>query len=187
MSANEPTNPTSSMTLGEYIEALIDALGASNPAALARMRQVVGGRRARIVLDDEAVDISFEPAGLHVQAAAAETEVDGIGQTDSRTVLALLGGYFEVADAILNGRLHVSGEPEDIMRMFVAIEILLDASPRTPALQALAARFQRERRERRSSAPDRRHVSWYPFSSDRDEMDLLARLDLLTEWSGSDA
>lgn len=175
------------MKLGVYIEALINTFGASNPAALARMRQVVGERRARIILDDEAVDISFGPAGLRVQTEAGESEVNGIGETDSITILALLDGYLEVADVILDGRLHVSGEPEDIIRMFVAIEILLDASPRTPALQALAARFRRERRPRRLSIPDRRRASWYPFSSDESEVDLLAQLDLLPEDSGSEA
>ena len=185
MSANEFANPRLRLKLGEYIAALIDALGTANPAALARMRQVVGERRARIILDDEAVDISFGPASLHVQTVAAETEVNGVGETDSTTVLILLDGYLEVIDAILNGRLHVSGLPEDITRMFVAIEILLDASPRTPALQALAARFWRERRERRGlPPPNRRRASWYPFSSNVSEYDLLARLDLLPEDSG---
>ena len=187
MSADGFANPTPGTKLGEYIAALIDALGAANPAALARMRQVVGERRARIVLDDEAVDISFDFTGLRVQTAAAETEINGMGATDSATVLALLDGYLEVADAILDGRLHVSGMPEDITRMFIAIEILLDTSPRTPVLQALAARFWRERRERRGlSLPEKSRTLWYPFSSDVSEYDLLARLDLLPGDSGSE-
>ncbi len=45
-----------------------------------------------------------------------------------------------LAGCDLDGRLCVSGVAEDVVRMFVAIEILLDASPRTPALQALACR-----------------------------------------------
>jgi hypothetical protein len=181
MSVDRSASPAPGLILEAYIAALIDALGAANPAALARMRQVVGERQARISLDDEAVDISFGPAGLRIRTAA-EHEVDGVGETSSTTVLAVLDGYLEVADAILDGRLHVSGAPEDIIRMFVAIEILLDASPRTPALQALAARFRRERRDRRGLAlPEMRRVSWYPFSSDAREHDLLARLNLLPE------
>ena len=187
MFADGFANPLPALKLGEYIAALIDALGAANPAALARMRQVVGERRARIVLDDEAVDISFGPSGLYVRTAETSTEVNGVGQTDSATVLALLDGYLEVEAAILTGRLRVSGAPEDITRMFVAIEILLDSAPRTPALQMLAARFRRERRELRGlPIADRRGAAWYPFGSHANEYELLARLDLLPESTSSE-
>jgi hypothetical protein len=179
MSADESPNPTP-LKLGEYIAALIDALGDANPAALSRMRRVVGERRARIILDDEAVDVFFDDGSLHVQTATDKTKVDGIGETDSATVLALLDGYLEVEAAILNGRLRVFGAQEDITRMFAAIEILLDVSPRTPTLQRLAARFRRERREQRGlPVSDQRRVTWYPFGSRASEYELLARLDLL--------
>jgi hypothetical protein len=65
-----------------------------------------------------------------------------------RHVLDILNGYLEVNQAILSGRLLVQGEVEDLNRIFIAIEILLDASPRTPALQQLAVRFARERETR---------------------------------------
>lgn len=186
MSADESTNTVPEPRLGEYIAALLDALGDANPAALSRMRRVVGERRARIILDDEAVDVFFDVGGLRVQTATDETEVNGVGETDSATVLALLDGYLEVEAAILNGRLRVFGAPEDTTRMFAAIEILLDASPRTPTLQILAARFRRERREKRGlPVPDRRRVTWYPFGSRASEYELLAQLDLLPSDSGS--
>ena len=186
MSADERSTPPRGLKLGEYIAALIAALGVANPAGLARMRQVVGERLARIILDDETVDVTFGPAGLRVQTAIAEAAVTGVGATDSATVLALLDGYLEVADAILDGRLHVSGAPEDITRMFIASEILLDTSPRTPALQALAARFRSERRDQRGiPMPVQRRAAWYPFSSNASEHELLARLELLPNASGS--
>jgi hypothetical protein len=186
MSADESTNTVPELRLGEYITALIDALGDANPAAVARMRRVVGERRARIILDDEAVDVFFDAGRLRVQTAVDETEVDGVGETNSATVLALLDGYLEVEAAILNGRLRVFGAPEDTTRMFAAIEILLDASPRTPALQLLAARFRRERRERRGwPVPDQRRVTWYPFGPRASEYELLAQLGLLPSDSGS--
>ena len=186
MSADESLNTAPELKLGEYIVALIDALGDANPAALSRMRRVVGERRARIILDDEAVDVFFDAGGLRVQTAANETEVNGVGETDSATVLAMLDGYLEVEAAILNGRLRVFGAQEDITRMFAAIEILLDASPRTPTLQMLAARFRRERREKRGlPVSDPRRVTWYPFGSRASEYELLAQLDLLPSDSGS--
>jgi hypothetical protein len=175
------------MTLGEYIAELLDALGTTHPAALVRIRQVVGDRRACIVLDSEAVDISFGPVSLRIEPAVDAVSVDGVGATDSATVLALLDGYLEVTDAILDGQLRVSGAAEDIARMLIAMEILLDASPRIPALQALATRFQLQKRRQRSrSMPDPQNLSWYPFSCVSSEYELLSRLDLLPDATVTD-
>ena len=112
-------------------------LGESDSPALARLREVVGSRRARIAVDAEAVEVQWTPQGLEV-AAAGGGRVDGAGETDRQTVLALLGAEVEVYDAIIDGRLDVRGETGSIDRMFLAIEILLDAAPRAPSLQALA-------------------------------------------------
>jgi hypothetical protein len=170
-------------TLGEYVAALIAALGRAHPSTLARMRLVVGRRRARIILDDEAIEVFFDPEGrLHVLPAPEGDGVDGEGATDTATVRQLLDGDVEVSGAVLSGRLRVVGSDADVVRMFTAIEILLDASPRTPSLQALAERFMSERR-----APffqpteDFGRVSWYPFGSASAEVLLLARLDLLPD------
>ncbi len=185
-----PSLPTDPLTLGDYISELIRVLGSAHPAALARMREVVGNRRARIVLDDEVVDVAFGPESLNIQPATnhanvegAGASLDGEGATDSGTVLDLLDGYLEVTDAILDGRLHVFGVAEDVVRMFVAIEILLDASPRTPALQALAFKFQVNRRGRRGSPAPGTRGSWYPFACEGREHELLARLRLLPDAS----
>jgi len=171
--------------LGDYIRALIGVLGDEHPAALARMRAVVGGREASITLDDEAVQMAFRDGRLEVKLVSSRDDREGaranLGVTDSSTVLDLLDGYVEVPDAILDGRLQISGEPEDVVRMLVAIEILLDASPRTPALQALASRFQWARRTGKHSPAFGGGGSWYPFSSGAGERELLARLDLLPE------
>lgn len=172
-------------TLGEYVAALIAELGRAHPSTLARMRLVVGRRRARIVLDDEAVEVFFDAEGrLHVLPAPAEDGVDGVGTTDTTTVLRLLDGELEVSGAVLGDLLRVRGKDEDVVRMFTAIEILLDASPRTPALQSLSAKFTGERRGRfvpPSSGSG--VVSWYPFVPDTAELQLLARLDLLPDIS----
>ena len=169
------------LTLHQYVIALIRILGTNSPSALARMRQVVGDRRARIRLDDEAIDVAFGPHGLRVERAIRRRRVDGEGATDSETVLALLDGYLEVSDAILEGRLRVSGAAEAVIRMFAAIDILLDASPRIPGLQALAARFRAERGERLGGASPSHQRPWYPFASEADEWEMLAGLDLLPE------
>jgi hypothetical protein len=171
---------TPPLTLGQYITALINALGATHPTMLARMRLIVGDRRARIILDDEAVEVVFSPEGLKVQPVPEKSEVSGEGATDTATVLELLNGYLEVTDAILNGQLHVFGIAEDVVRMFIAIEILLDASPRTPALQDLASKLLSDRRDRsRVSTPGRERALWYPFSAEATEIELLDKLDLL--------
>ena len=181
------TSPESSKpwTLGEYVEALISTLGATHPSALARMHEVVGDREARVILDDEAVDIVFSNGYLEVRPVPANPDIAGVlrggGITDSATVLDLLDGYLEVADAILDGRLRVFGKPEDVLRMFLAIEILLDTSSRTPALQALALRFQSERGARRASPTPATRGSWYPFACKTTERESLARLDLLPD------
>lgn len=170
-------------TLGEYVAALVAELGRAHPSALARMRLVVGGRRARIALDEEAVEVFFDGDGqLHVRPASAKGGADGEGATDTATVLKLLDGELETSGAILGGRLHVLGSDDDVARMFMAIEILLDASPRTPSLQALADRFMSDRRVRPAgAAPDFAPVSWYPFGVGPGESQLLSRLDLLPD------
>ena len=165
-------------SLGDYIVALIDALAEAQPHATLRMRQVVGERRARIVLDEEAVDVWFEPDRLRVERAGAG-QVDGWGATDSATVLALLDGVLEISDAILDGYLRVTGAAQDITRFFLAVEILLDASPRVPELQKLADRFRAERRQLRTyTVPGAGRAPWYPFRSGKREADLLAKFEL---------
>src|SRR5258708_35038100 len=124
------------MSLAQYITALIGLLGAHYPAALSRMREVVDDWTARIVLDLESVDVRFAPEGLRVETAVEGAHFDGRGATDRATVLALLDGGIEVPDAILDGKLLVTGPLQEIARMLLAIEILLDAAARVPALPA---------------------------------------------------
>lgn len=172
--------PARPLSLGEYIAALIALLSEASPAALARLKLIVGDRRARISLDDETVEVVFDQDRLSVLPIGNDSELSGAGATDSATVLDLLNGDLEVVDAVLSGRLRVIAETVDIGRIFSAIEIILDAAPRTPALQELAARFQKERFHHvRQSRTASRSVEWYPFSSSQEEIDLLARLDLL--------
>ena len=161
-------------TLAEYVGELVRRLGDADPAALERMRAVVDGRRARIVLDDEAVDVAFAGAELRVEPAG-EGAVDGTGVTDRATTLELLDGYLEVTDAILDGRLDVTGGVDDVERMFGAIEILLDVAARAPALQDLAADYRADpcRAPRRSPPPPP------PARSGESERALLDRLGLL--------
>jgi hypothetical protein len=127
-------------SLAEYVLELIARLGVADPAALARLREVVGVRRAAISLDAETIEVGWAMDRLEVTPAGAE-KVNGTGATDRQTVLDLLAGQLETHDAILDGRLHVVGETDDIERMFLAIEILLDAAARAPSLQALADDF----------------------------------------------
>ena len=98
-------------TLAEYVGELVARLGAADPAALERMRAVVDGRRARIRLDDEAVDVGSR--ARPARRAGGHRRVDGKGETDRAAVLDLLDGYLEVTDAILDGRLDVTGAVDE--------------------------------------------------------------------------
>lgn len=164
------------LTLSEYIAALVNVLAADDPAGFARMRDIVEARAARIEVDDEAVEVIFVAGQLHL-APNLSFPVEGSGSTDSATVLDLLDGHLEVSTAILDGRLRLLGESSDIARMCLAIEILLNASARSPRLQALAERFRREHGGMHQRS--RYSVSWYPFACSDSELALLGRLDLL--------
>lgn len=164
-------------TLGEYIRALVHLLGQDAPQDLIRMREVVGSRAARIELDNEVAEVVFIDGDLRVQPGLG-FGVEGTGSTDSTTVLDLLDGNLEVSAAILDGRLAMTGEADDIARICVAIEILLNASARSPKLQRLAARF---RHQHASSTARTEDVAWYPFAPSASELDLLHRLDLLPD------
>ncbi len=159
-------------------------LGRADPGALARMRQVVGGRRARIRLDDEEVDVRFVAGTLLVEPASGPAAVDGAGGTDRATVLDLMDGNLEVSDAISSGRLDVVADVDAVAAMFAAIEILIDASSRSPELQALA----REYREQSAREPPREPVRDRAGGTARPEervaareRALLTRLDLLPD------
>ncbi len=171
--------------LADYIHELVARLAAADPAAAARLRKTVGDRRARIRLDDESVHVRFRGHELAVREAR-RGKVDGEGATDRQTVLDLLDGWIEVKDAILDGRLDVHGSPEDVHRIFVAIEILIDASARTPALQELARDFRTDpcREARGRPRPATRRTPWFPPRPAPNEAQMLARLDLLPGDSG---
>jgi len=172
--STDPTAPP--RDLAGYVAALVETLARAEPAALTRMRDVVGARRARIGLDREAVDVAFAPSGaLVVGAPGALGPIDGEGRTDRDTVLDLLDGYLEVVEAILAGRLDAVGDVEAVARIFAAVEIMLDASSRAPGLQDLA-------REYRTSGPGPREPAGRRRRHGDDaepERRLLQRLDLL--------
>jgi hypothetical protein len=163
-------------TLGEYIAALIDGLGEMDPAALARLRQVVGERRARIALDEEVVDVTFVGQRLIVEPPEPGRPIDGEGWCDRGTVLGLLDGYVEVSEAVLDGRLAARGNDEAVAALFQAVEILLDAAPRAPGLQTLATAFRLDP----CRPPVRPRLPAAPTETSGDEV-LLAALDLLPD------
>jgi hypothetical protein len=128
-------------TLDAYLLGLIDLLRAAEPAGFARLREIIGDRRALIELDDEAVEAHFDADRLVVEEGPTGLEVHGRGGTDRSTVLSLLYGRIEVREAILGGHLRVQGPVGDIARIFHAIQLLLDASTRIPELQRLSRDF----------------------------------------------
>jgi hypothetical protein len=169
-------------SLAEYVAALIERLGDEDPALLVRLGEVVGARHARITLDQETVDVHFQDGGVVVTEATCD-EVDGEGSTDRQTTLDLLDGRLEVTDAILEGRLRATGEVESVVRIFQAIEILLDGSTRNPGLQRLALNYGvdpcRPGRPPGSPLTAERRVVVDPDHIPPGEAELLRRLDLL--------
>ncbi|MGH7504390.1 MAG: hypothetical protein ACRELX_02010, partial [Longimicrobiales bacterium] len=136
---------------------------------------VVGARRARITLDGDTVVVRFVRDRLFVEPATSAVTVDGAGETDRLTTLDLLDGVLEVTEAILHGRLQATGEVESLVRIFHAIDILLDASTRVPALQQLSAEYIRD--PCRSARPPR-SVTRRRGGADP-EAEILRRLDLV--------
>ncbi len=175
-------------SLGGYIEAMVTIIASDDAFAAARLRRAAAGRRARIMLDSEAVEVSFDEERLRIETADSGRHVDGTGQTDRRTVLDLLAGRLEVAAAILDGLINIEGPPDAVAAMLLIIEIVLDAAPRSPALQLLADEFVNDSSSRRVNAPGpgSRHQStaWYPIARAPAEDSVLARLDLLPDGEG---
>jgi hypothetical protein len=173
-------------SLRDHVRALLDGLAAGEPGAVARMRAVVGSRRAAITVDDETVLVAFRGGQPQVEAidgAAPHDAVAGTGVTDRQTVLALLNGDLEVSEAIERGTLEIIGTLDDVIRMGAAIEILIDGAVRVPALQRLA-RDYRDDPDKGPYAPVRP-----PGRSDRArqrdrEHDILSRLGLLSDGNG---
>jgi hypothetical protein len=167
-----------SRRLAGYIRELVRRLDDADPRAGRRLRTVVGRRRARIRLDHETVDVRFVGSDLRVTRPARAVMPDGEGGTERETAHRLLAGRMEVGDAILDGRIDVLGELDDALRIFHAIEILLAAAPRIPALQRLSREFVREPSPgARIDAPPA--TTFGPAERPEVEQRLLRRLDLL--------
>lgn len=181
------TEPVPCRSLAAYVSELIARLAAADPAAVARLRRVVGDRRALLTLDDGTVRVAFADDGLVVEPVAPGTPVapaiDGEGATDRDTVLDLLDGYLSVADAVLDGRLSARGDDAAVTAMFTAVDILLEASATTPSLQALAEDFRADpcRPPRTPRVPGSGRVTPWPPQRPPGEDDVLARLDLLPD------
>jgi hypothetical protein len=163
-------------TLGAYIAALVRTLDRADPSAGRRLRAVVGGRRARIGLDDETVDVFFMGDRLAARAALSRHSVHGSGYSDRTTTGELLDGWIEVSEAIIAGDIEATGTVDDVARLFHAVEILLDGATRAPAMQSLAERILSEPRTRRA-VPVRTRLDL--TTSSLAELALLRRLDLV--------
>jgi len=168
------------MTLGGYIEQLVALMRESEPPAHERLRQVVGSRKACIGLDEQRVEVQFRDETLQVEPSPSGAAGGGEGLTDRETVLDLLDSRLEVCEAIRSGRMEIRGTPEDVDRIFAAIEILIDVAARTPSMLRLSERFRAEF-PRRASPTVAARRNWHPFRCTAEEFEMLARLDLLPD------
>jgi hypothetical protein len=135
---------TERTSLRSWIERLVSALEDDPWGAGGRLRDLVWGYTARIVLDGGAVLVSMPGEELEWLPATTQVDVDGEGATTSAVVVAILDKGLEVTDAVERGLVQAAGSPDAVLRMFHAIEVILDASARVPALRALADEFRRE-------------------------------------------
>ncbi|MBX6320843.1 MAG: hypothetical protein IRY94_03360 [Rhodospirillaceae bacterium] len=175
-------------SLADYVRGLLEGLEAGEPTAIARMRAVVGSRRAAITVDDETVIVAFDGERPRVDpvdtAACPAAAADGIGVTDRQTVLALLDGRLEVTEAIETGAIEIRGATDDVVRMGIAIEILIDGAVRVPALQALADAYRRDPDRDPMRLADGMRTAENVARRRRHERDILARLGLLSNRGG---
>ncbi len=171
-----------------YISELVSRLGAGDPAAADRLREVVGDRRARIGLDDVTVLVAFDRAGgLRIVEVTdpdgpAGAAVDGTGSTTHPVVLDLLAGRREVADAVLDGDIEIRGHADAVAALFSAVDILLEAAARLPALRELADEYVAAHRRAPSPSdlppPSTTRRGWPPDLHDAVEEALLYRWGL---------
>jgi hypothetical protein len=174
---------TDRRTLDGYVRAIVENLASGEPSSYRRLRAVVGRRRATLRLDNEVVEFWFDEAengALNVRPRADPCDGAPIpsGHTDSPTILALMRGELELSDAILGGLIDAQGTVADVTAIAVAIEIVIDAATRIPAIPALARQFHAHRLAGGITAPvrvPRRDAD--PIR--RRELQLLERLDLL--------
>ena len=183
---------TEQRSLAEYVVEIVERLDAGDPAAGRRLRRVVGHRRARIQVGVESVAVAFVAGHLLVvDAASCREPIDGEGATDRTTVVDLLDARTDVTECLLGGRMQVRGAWLDVADMFLAIEIVLDATPRVPALRRLAAAYRADAPPLEAAARRRGATRGAPLWShaavDDAELVLLSRLGLVTNGSrGSD-
>jgi len=156
--------------LADWVQRLAIGL-AAEPGAPARLQAVVGDRRARISLDDEAVVVAM--VDEEVVVLPDDASVTGSGTTTSATVIALLDGRLDLTEALRNGHAAVQGRVEDLTAMLHAIEILLDVATRVPAMRSVAAAF------RASLTPEPLDLGDAPAPATADEeLRMLRRLGL---------
>ena len=133
--------------MADYLRNLMGAISRWEPSSANAIRAIVGERRARIMLDDEAATIRFEGERFIVRKAALPGNGNRAlsnGGTDRKTCVALLAGHLEVSEAVMDGRLEINGSAEDVIDMCTVIELMIDASTRIPEIQQLARTFRAE-------------------------------------------
>jgi hypothetical protein len=177
---------TSGRTLASYVRELVARLGEGDPAALHRLRTIVGPRRARIGLERETIEVRFDDVGRlvvrevePVAAGALGPDLDGEGHTAHQVVLDLLAGTREVTDAILDGDIEVQGDDASVAALLAAVDILIDVATRVPALRELAEDYVAAHAAHRAPPGTRaRRTAWPPRIVDPLEDQLLAELGL---------
>ncbi|MGQ0649317.1 MAG: hypothetical protein ACT4P7_17330 [Gemmatimonadaceae bacterium] len=168
-------------SLGEYVRLLLRALARDDAAAYRRIGEIVGTRRAWLTLDDETYEVSMRDGRLSVRKPSTR-HPHGRGRTSRLCTFDLLDGHAEVSEAVLAGALELVGSLDDVTRMSLAIEVLLDASARHPSLRRIAGDYRADPcREppRAASLPSHAVTRVRLTASSSRELAMLRRLGLL--------
>jgi hypothetical protein len=108
-------------------------------------------------------------------------------------VVAILDAGLEVTDALVDGDIDLRGSTEAVSLMIMAIDILVDAATRVPALRSLADRYRAEHEPAVAAGSRfdrglRPRTRWPPSFVDADEDEMLRQLglDIGEPWSTMD-
>jgi hypothetical protein len=144
--------------VAEHLRRLLAELERWEPAQWEAIRALVGNRKARIVLDEEAALVHFVAGRLQARTVPLPKSrpiPQPYGRTDRQSTVAMLTGHLEVGEAIMDGRLELHGSTDDVIDICSVIEMLVDSSTRVPELQHLARDFLGEARA--DLVAERRH------------------------------
>jgi hypothetical protein len=126
----------------------LDAIEAEVPAIHRLLCERLGRLPVRLVIDDEHVVVAN--AGTRLALVA---DLDGCGtqfRSDRATLLDLVHGRSTFLDAVVAGRVDLTGAVGDLLGFYDALQVYLHGAVRSPSLPSLLDEFGGASREHRT-------------------------------------